>query len=102
MKITELIRELLDVIDNVDKSQPDDSVEDKGYSDNDMKRFRQIVDLASEPTNVEYANQPNEQYADIDSVTVDAGADGWQGTKHPADIRGEHPSLYPGKVYGAR
>ena len=39
---------------------------------------------------------------DIDAVTVDAGADQWQGTKHPADIRGEHPSLYPGTVHGAR
>jgi hypothetical protein len=24
------------------------------------------------------------------------------GTKDPADIKGEHPSLYPGKVYGVR
>jgi hypothetical protein len=33
-------------------------------------------------------------YADIDSVTKNAGG-GVNGPKHPADIRGEHPSMYP-------
>jgi len=103
MRITELIRGILDVIDGADRPQPDDSVEDKGYSDADIKRFKQIVDLADQSEVVpEYANEPNAQYADIDAVTQDAGADSWQGTKHPADIRGEHPSLYPGRVHGAR
>jgi uncharacterized membrane protein len=102
MKITELIRDILDVIDGVEQQQPNDSVEDKAYSDRDIKRFKQIVDLADTEVDSGYSNQPNEQYADIDAVTQDAGADSWQGTKHPADIRGEHPSLYPGTVHGAR
>jgi hypothetical protein len=102
MKITELIRDILDVIDGVERAQPDDSVEEKGYKDSDIKRFKQIVDLADESRPEGYSTRPNEQYADIDSVTQDAGADSWQGTKHPADIRGEHPSLYPGRVYGSK
>jgi hypothetical protein len=102
MRATEIIRGVLDIIDGRASAQPDDTVEDTAYSDNDLKRFRQIVDLAAGPDQQEYSNQPNEQYADIDAVTVDAGADSWQGTKHPADIRGEHPSLYPGTVHGAR
>ena len=102
MRATEIIRNVLDIIDGRVSAQPDDTVEDTAYTDNDLKRFRQIVDLAAEPTHQEYSNQPNEQYADIDAVTVDAGSDSWQGTKHPADIRGEHPSLYPGTVHGAR
>jgi len=101
MRVTEIIRELLDAIDSIEKGQPVDSAEEQGYSEKDIKRFRQISDLVdtSEKT---IANRPNEQYADIDAVTVDAGADSMNGTKHPADIRGEHPSLYPGTVYGAK
>jgi hypothetical protein len=101
MRITELIRDILDIIDGADRQQPNDSVEDKGYRDLDIKRFKQIVDLADKDEKV-LANEPREQYADIDAVTNNAGADQWQGTKDPADIRGEHPSLYPGKVYGAK
>jgi hypothetical protein len=102
MKITELIRGILDVIDGVERTQPDDSVEEKGYKDSDIKRFKQIVDLADESRPEGYSTRPNEQYADINAVTQDAGADSWQGTKDPADIRGEHPSLYPGRVYGSK
>jgi len=101
MKVTEIIRGILDIIDDVEtKSRQPDTT--GSYADRDIKRFRQIVDLADQQESSTYGNQPKEQYADLDSVTVDAGADQWQGTKHPADIRGEHPSLYPGKVYGAR
>ena len=41
-----------------------------------------------------YANEPGEVYADIDAVTTLAGG-GHNGPKHPSDIRGEHPSMYP-------
>lgn len=102
MRIVELIRNLLDVIDGTGQNNSDEYIEKSGYTDNDIKRFKQIIDLASKPVDTEYANQPNEQYADIDAVTVDAGSDQWQGTKHPADLRGEHPSLYPGKVHGEK
>lgn len=101
MRVAEIIRQVLDVIDQAEASQAEaeQPVEDMGYTDHDIKRFKQIAGLT---TDKQYSTEPKEQYMDIDSVTVDAGADGWQGTKHPADIRGEHPSLYPGTVYGAR
>ena len=102
MRVQEIIRGILDMIDGVESHQPVQPVEDMGYSDADIKRFKQIVDLAAADETAEYANEPNEQYADIDAVTVDAGADGMNGTKDPADVRGEHPSLYPGRVHGAR
>lgn len=66
----------------------------------DIRRFRQIVDLADKQQ-TEYPNTPKEEYAGIESVTTAAGG-GMNGAKHPADIRGEHPSLYPGRVHGAR
>jgi hypothetical protein len=71
------------------------------YAPDDIRRFKQIVDLAASGEPTEYTNTPREEYADVDAVTTAAGG-GMQTPKHPADIRGEHPSLYPGKVYGAK
>jgi hypothetical protein len=99
MRVSEIIRQVLDVIDQAEAQAAEQPVEDIGYSEQDIKRFRQIAGLT---TDKQYSSKPNEQYMDIDAVTVDAGSDSWQGTKHPADIKGEHPSLYPGTVHGAR
>jgi hypothetical protein len=99
MRVSEIIRQVLDVIDQAEAQSAEQPVEDLGYTEKDIKRFRQIAGLT---TDKQYSTEPNEQYMDIDAVTVDAGADQWQGTKDPADIKGEHPSLYPGRVYGAR
>lgn len=100
MRVSEIIRQVLDVIDSIENEQPEQPIEDMGYKEDDIKRFKQIAGLT---TDKQYSTTPNEQYADMDAVTVDAGADGGvTGTKDPADIRGEHPSLYPGTVYGAK
>ena len=71
------------------------------FAPDDIRRFRQIVDLADQGEPTEYSNTPKEEYAGPDAVTSKAGG-GMQTPKDPADIRGEHPSLYPGKVYGVR
>jgi hypothetical protein len=99
MRVSEIIRQVLDVIDQAEAQAAEQPVEDMGYTEQDIKRFRQIAGLT---TDKQYSTEPNEQYMDLDAVTVDAGSDSWQGTKHPADIKGEHPSLYPGTVHGAR
>lgn len=84
MRIQEIIRELIDLIDELD---------DQGsYSEDDIKRFSQIKDLAA--TGEPYSTRPNERYADIDAVTTDAGADQWQGTKDVKDIRGTTTRIY--------
>ncbi len=74
---------------------------EEDFAPDDIRRFRQIVDLADQGQETEYSNTPKEEYAGLDSVTTAAGG-GMQAPKHPADIRGEHPSLYPGRVHGAR
>jgi hypothetical protein len=99
MRVSEIIRQVLDVIDQAEAQEAEQPIEDMGYTEKDIKRFRQIAGLT---TDKQYSTTPNEQYMDVDAVTVDAGADQWQGTKDPADIRGEHPSLYPGRVHGVR
>jgi hypothetical protein len=45
-----------------------------------------------------YSNQPNEQYADIDDITVNAGG-GMNGPKHPKDLRVKDPSPYENEAY---
>jgi hypothetical protein len=91
MRVSEIIRDILDIIDGVERPQPDDSVEEKAYSDDDIKRFRQIVDLINTGP---VSTEPHEQYAGVDAVTVNAGADSWQGTKDAKDIRGTTTRIY--------
>ena len=95
MKVTEIIRGILDLIDDKEKpahqsyEQPNED-----YYKDDVRRFKQIVDLLDQPEGThEYSNSPNEQYADVDSVTTRAGG-GVNGPKHPADIRGDSIRIY--------
>ena len=110
MRIQDIIRNMIDMIDGVQQEQePEqttiivahptatiDEPEDASplTHGDDIRRFKQIVDLADNDGVEPYGNTPKEKYADIDSVTCDAGG-GMQAPKHPADIRGEHPSMYP-------
>jgi hypothetical protein len=99
MKMHELIRDLLNVLDGVDDTSqpqvdPDASpLTHAGHNGDDINRFKQIVDLVDAPEG-EYCNEPDTAYAGIDSVTINAGG-GINGPKHPADIRVKDPSATP-------
>lgn len=103
MKITDIIRKVLDVIDQAECEQEQQAspieaeVEISNipldpYSD-EVRRMKQIAGLipVDEPA---IANAPNEQYADIEAVTTDAGG-GPNAPKHPHDLRAKDPSIYP-------
>lgn len=99
MRIHDIIRSVLDIIDQVDSrdtvaiDQPVD--EPQGYSDDDIARFKHIAGIVTQPGEMSpLSNSPNEKIADIDAVTVDAGG-GLNGPKHPHDIRVKDPSAYP-------
>jgi len=106
MKATEIIRNILDIIDNIECSQqpPEPTVVEiepvataqmtTVAPADDMNHFKQIVDVVSKGIGGTYGNSPNEHYSDVDSVTVDAGG-GVNGPKHPHDIRVKDPSAYP-------
>lgn len=99
MRINDIIRVVLDIIDQAEDltNQPDDSP--NGYTNDDLARFKQIAGIANNSADMSVlANSPKEEYADIDAVTVDAGG-GVNGPKHPSDIRGDHISLYPNLQY---
>lgn len=111
MRANEIIRGLLDFIDGIDggsaqpsvqisiDSQPIEqepiAVDAEQENPEDIRRFKQIVDLAGKPGEMSpFSNSPNEQYADVDAVTKDAGG-GVNGPKHPADIKSNSISMYP-------
>ena len=106
MKATDIIRDLLDLIDAVDHtavepvaaiSEPTAEIEivvPAQMEPSDANHFTQIADLITQANFADYANEPNEQYADVDAVTKHAGG-GINGPKHPHDIRVKDPSAYP-------
>jgi len=91
MRVAEIIRQVLDVIDQAEQTQEPQPAEELGYTERDIKRFRQVAGLT---TDKQYSTEPNEQYMDVAAVTVDAGSDQWQGTKDPQDIRGTTTRIY--------
>lgn len=100
MRATEIIRGVLDLIDQVECAQqaepqpqamPDEDVRTTGV---DLP-FKQIFDILSAERDQMYNNSPDPVVAGIDSVTKDAGG-GLNGPKHPADIRANTVAMYPG------
>lgn len=109
MRATDIIRELLCLIDVIDNKQqmpvtPAPTVEpvaavaveisSEPVLDDGARRFKQIFDILSAEREGQYANSPTEVVAGIESVTTDAGG-GLNGPKNPADLRVKDPSMYP-------
>lgn len=98
MRATDIIRNVLDLIDHIDCPEPEVVAvipdEEPVQTGIDSNRFKQIFDILSAERNQMYDNSPNEVVAGIEAVTTHAGG-GVNGPKHPSDIRGEHPSMYP-------
>ena len=92
MRATEIIRDILDLIDKVEHKSTD---AESSYYDDETRRKNQIDDLQGCNTDSGYANEPDERVSDITVVTTRAGG-GWQEPKHPDDMRGEHGRLYGG------
>jgi len=68
-------------------------IKDEDFYNDDIRRFRQIVDLADKGEPTEYSNTPKEQYATPDAVTTAAGG-GPNKPKHVDDIRGNSFRLH--------
>lgn len=92
MRVSEIIRSILDVIDNAEAGQeiprPDQEVPNEQFYDDDVRKMRQIADLVSGQQATEYSNSPAEEYAGIEAVTTAAGG-GPNKPKHQDDIRGD-------------
>jgi len=93
MRAHEIIRAVLDMIDNISPSeQPSD--EPIGFTDDDLPRIKQIAGLVDQDSDMSVlANRANPQYAGLDAVL--ASGDDVHKSKNPADIRTDAPSMYP-------
>lgn len=108
MRASDIIRELLCLIDIIDgkqqasvipavMSEPAAAAIDMTPTtelDDGPRRFKQIFDILSSERSQQYDNSPAEVVAGIASVTTDAGG-GMNGPKHPHDLRVKDPSMYP-------
>lgn len=96
MRAAEILRKFADIIDQMDQPDSTDGQMSPLSKGDDPNRFKQISDLTKDNESAEFANEPNEQYADINSVTTNAGG-GVNGPKHPHDLRVKDPSQHPGQ-----
>lgn len=96
MRAHEIIRGVLDLIDQIESNQGVEQEEPTAaeYYDDESRRMNQIKDLIPSEQGV-YDNSPVVATASITSVTTDAGG-GVNGPKHPADIRADSVAMYPG------
>lgn len=99
MRATDIIRSVIDLIDQIDCPVEDGaveivSVEEPVQTGVDTNRFKQIFDMLSAERAQMYSNSPAEVVAGIESVTTDAGG-GLNGPKNLADIRADSVSMYP-------
>ena len=96
MRATDIIRNVLDLIDQVDAAEgqaPTATIEiEPEQGEAEASRFKQIFAMLSNPSHGPLGNSPNEVVADIHSVTDHAGG-GVNGPRHPDDIRIKDPRL---------
>lgn len=105
MRVQDIIRSVLDIIDQVETQEKPtmtvDLISTAQEGDDELRRMQQVIDLLTGNERPVIANSPDEKYADIDAVTKNAGG-GVNGPKHPSDIRGDHTSMYPAFQHGVR
>jgi len=95
MRATEIIRGVLDLIDQIECAQEQPEPQDPIGG-----AFAQLfAQLSAEPVEVKsasiYDNSPDVHVQGIESVTTAAGLGGLNGAKNPSDIRSDSVSMYP-------
>ena len=96
MRATDIIRSVLDLLDNLDDREPKIDISIDGIPQEEPPeepRFASVLKMLTDKRAGEYGNSPNEVVAPIEAVTTLAGG-GVNGPKHPADIRIKDPRGY--------
>lgn len=94
MRASDIIRGVLDLIDQIDCEQPTQEqpvVQEPAVPGSFKDMFAK---LSGETVSV-YDNSPNVHVQGIAAVTTNAGLGGLNGPKNPADIRADSISMYP-------
>jgi hypothetical protein len=93
MKVTDIIRSVLDIIDNVEAPpEPQIAVAVEVEPAAELQDMQRLAGLLDTP-DVEYANEPNAVVAPL-AAAFPAGDDVHH-SKNPADIRTNAPSMFP-------
>jgi hypothetical protein len=95
MRVADIIRSAIDLLDRTDPPAQQVRVVAVPAQDDDeeLARMRQIAGLVRhEPQG--FQNAPDEHISDIEAVL--AGGTDMNKPKHPADIRTNAPSMFPG------
>ena len=102
MKVTDIIRQVLDLVDAAEQEQPPIAVAAEPAVDEPdaLIRIRHIAGLLPDGEEGEYQNTPQEKTAQI-GAAFPAGDD-VHNSKNPADIRTNAPSMFPGFQAGMR
>jgi hypothetical protein len=91
MKVTDIIRSVLDIIDNVEAPpEPQIAIAIEVEPQAELQDMQRLAGLLDEP---EYANEPNEIVAPM-GAAFPAGDDVHH-SKNPADIRTNAASMFP-------
>ena len=91
MRAQDIIRAVLDMLDDDEQPQPQIAAVDTSEP---VSRFKQILAMLDNPSDSPLSNAPNPATAPVSAVTTDAGG-GPNAPKHPHDIRTAHTSMYP-------
>jgi len=93
VKSTDMVRQILDLIDNLDNNSSDVKQDDYVEPDSEAARMRQIVSFLNSGETAGYDNTPDERVSSIDSVTTHAGG-GVNAPNYLDDIRVNDPRRY--------
>lgn len=95
MKISDIIRTVLDLVDATDHpvQAKVTAVDTDSQADSELVRMRQIAGLLDTHARENFENEPNEKYSGIDAVL--ASGDDVHRSKRPSDIRSDSVSMYP-------
>lgn len=91
MRVTDIIRQVLDIVDAAEQPEVEIAVEPIGIPQPDEVAIISALAGVPEP---EYANEPAEVVAPL--AAAFPGGDDMHQEKNPADIRTNAPSMYPG------
>jgi len=98
MKITDIIRSVLDIIDGAEApAEPAVAIEIAAEPEADLMDMQRLAGILADP---EYANEPNAVVAPV-AASFPAGDDVHH-SKNPADIRTNAPSMFPGFQAGMK
>ena len=92
MKVTDIIRQVLDIVDAAEQAEAAPAVEPAQDPDA-LIRIRHIAGLLPDSTEGEYQNTPQEKTAPIGAAFPEG--DDVHHRKNPADMRTDSISLYP-------